>query len=135
LDGCRNIPIRPTPNADSDQTPAHRDLGHSRWEHRSSAYCRCIAAFPLGCDRDGGVLLECGVLAANGGRCPLSDLARHFTTDRADSFDIYLPNWLARHNKDIFGALLVVGELVVLRCWLRAKAASTPRPGGREPHG
>jgi len=53
------------------------------------------------------VLLECGVLAANGGRCPLSDLARHFTADRADNFDIYLPNWLARHNKSIFGALFV----------------------------
>ena len=28
------------------------------------------------------VLLECGVLAVNGGRCPLSDLAGRFTDDR-----------------------------------------------------
>lgn len=33
-------------------------------------------------------------------------------------FDIYLPNWLARRNKLIFGALFVAGELFVLGCWL-----------------
>ena len=69
----------------------------------------------------GIVLLECSVLAANGGRCPLSDLAARFTDDRAHNFDIYLPNWLAQHNKVIFGALFVAGELVVLGCWLRER--------------
>ncbi len=34
----------------------------------------------------------CGVLAANGGRCPLSDLAARYTDERASNFDIYLPN-------------------------------------------
>ena len=67
------------------------------------------------------VLLECGVLAANGGRCPLSDLARQFTANSADNFDIYLPDWLARHNKGIFGTLFIAGELVVLRCWLKER--------------
>jgi len=33
----------------------------------------------------GLVLLECGVLALNGGRCPLSDLAARFTNDRANT--------------------------------------------------
>ncbi len=45
------------------------------------------------------VLLECGLLAANGGRCPLSDLAARHTDERASNFDIYLPKWLASHNK------------------------------------
>jgi hypothetical protein len=72
----------------------------------------------------GLVLLECGVLAVNGGRCPLSDLAARFTDSNADNFDIYLPNWLARHNKAIFGVLFVAGELVVLGCWLRERYAS-----------
>src|SRR6266699_3951165 len=58
----------------------------------------------------GLVLLECGVLAVNPGRCPLSDLAKQFTADRADNFDIYLPNWLAQHNKGIFGVLFIAGE-------------------------
>jgi len=69
----------------------------------------------------GFVLLECGVLALNGGRCPLTDLAAKFTADRASNFDIYLPDWLAEHNKVIFGVLFVAGELVVLGCWLRER--------------
>src|SRR4051794_9594082 len=51
------------------------------------------------------VLLECAVLACNGGRCPLTDLASRYTEGRCANFDIYLPEWLARHNKTIFGAL------------------------------
>jgi hypothetical protein len=40
------------------------------------------------------VLLECGVLAVNGGRCPLSDLAARFTDERASNFE-HLPPELA----------------------------------------
>ena len=32
------------------------------------------------------ILLECGVLAANGGRCPLTDLAARYTADRQAYF-------------------------------------------------
>jgi len=67
------------------------------------------------------VLVECGVLAVNGGRCPLTDVAARYTLDRGPNFDIYLPNWLARYNKVIFGSLFVFGELVVVWCW-RASA-------------
>lgn len=63
------------------------------------------------------VLVECGVLAVNGGRCPLTDLAASHTIDRNPNFDIYLPSWLAEHNKVIFGSLFVLGELVFLWCW------------------
>ena len=72
------------------------------------------------------VLVECGVLALNHGRCPMSDLAQQFTTDHADNFDIYLPNWLARHNKEVFGVLFLAGELVVLRCWLGNRNVRRP---------
>ena len=73
------------------------------------------------------VVLECVVLAVNGGRCPLSDLAARFTADRAPSFDIYLPNWLAERNKAIFGALFIAGELVVFGCWLRERHTASMR--------
>ena len=63
------------------------------------------------------VLVECAVLAANRGRCPLTDLAARHTEERADNFDIYLPLWLARHNKTIFGTLFVAGELFTLWRW------------------
>jgi hypothetical protein len=38
------------------------------------------------------IVAECAVLVPNKGRCPLTNLAARFTEDRADNFDIYLPN-------------------------------------------
>jgi hypothetical protein len=64
------------------------------------------------------ILVECGVLALNGGRCPLTDWAGRCTNERGDNFDIFLPEWLARWNKAIFGTLFVVNELIVLWCRL-----------------
>ena len=59
------------------------------------------------------------MLALNTGRCSLTNLAARFTEDRADNFDIYLPNWVAGHNKEIFGTLFVVNGLIVLWFWLK----------------
>ena len=67
------------------------------------------------------ILIEIIVLLANGWRCPLTDLAAKYTADRAPNFDIYMPNWLARHNKTIFGALFLVNEAILLAEWLRAR--------------
>jgi len=64
------------------------------------------------------VLIECAVLALNGGRCPLTDVARRYTDEQKANFDIYLPLWLARRNKAIFGTLFVLSELYVLALWL-----------------
>lgn len=55
------------------------------------------------------VAVEVLVLAFNRWRCPLTDVAARHTNDRRDNFDIYLPEWLARHNKVIFGTLYVAG--------------------------
>jgi hypothetical protein len=87
----------------------------------------CILAIPvLASTRDfrwaftltAVILLECAVLAANRGRCPMTDWAARFTDNRADNFDIYLPMWLARYNKAIFGTLFVVNEIIVVSLWL-----------------
>lgn len=59
----------------------------------------------------GFVFIEVTVLAANRLRCPLTDLAARYTTDRQDNFDIYLPLYLARHNKMIFGVLYLAGTV------------------------
>ncbi len=64
------------------------------------------------------ILFECALLAVNRGRCPLTDLAARFTSDRSAEFDIYLPRWLAQHNKTLFGSLFAVNELIVLWRWL-----------------
>lgn len=64
------------------------------------------------------VFVEVLVLAVNRWRCPLTGVAARFTDDRCENFDIYLPVWLARHNKAIFGSLFVAGLLLTLARWL-----------------
>ena len=55
------------------------------------------------------VMIEVAVLFANRMRCPLTDVAARYTSDRRDNFDIYLPLWLASYNKHIFGTLFAMG--------------------------
>jgi len=63
------------------------------------------------------VLLEVLVLAMNRLRCPLTAVAARYTPERQDNFDIYLPLWLARYNKEIFGSAYVLGVLYTLAAW------------------
>lgn len=90
-------------------------------------FTACIVAIPFAGARSqflwaailtGLVLVECAILAVNRDRCPLTDLAGRHTEDRTDNFDIYLPLWLARRNKTIFGTLFAVGKLYVLGRWV-----------------
>lgn len=64
----------------------------------------------------GFVFLEVLVLLLNRMRCPLTDVAARYTSAREDNFDIYLPLWLARNNKRVFGGLYVLG--VVYTGWV-----------------
>ena len=66
------------------------------------------------------VFVECAVLVVNRWRCPLTSVADRYTTDRRANFDIYLPEWLARHNKTIFGAIYLVGIVFALAHWVFA---------------
>lgn len=63
------------------------------------------------------VLVEGAVLLANGWRCPLTSLAARFTEERHDNFDIYLPAWLAKHNKAIFSVVFAIGATFALGNW------------------
>jgi len=63
------------------------------------------------------VLVEILILVVNRWRCPLTDVAARYTTDRRDNFDIFLPELLARHNKLIFGALFIAGLIYTLIAW------------------
>ena len=62
----------------------------------------------------GLVMLESAVLIINKWRCPLTPMAMKYTSDRSDNFDIYLPRWIARHNKLIFGLIFMVALLLVI---------------------
>jgi len=79
-----------------------------RGEYRAAAWLAAVVAG------------EVAVLAFNNGRCPLTSLAARYTADRRDNFDICLPQWLARHNKLIFGTLYVTGVALALVRWARA---------------
>jgi len=63
------------------------------------------------------VAVEVGILAVNGLRCPLTDVAARYTDERSPNFDIYLPRWLAQYNKEIFGPLYLFGILLTLYQW------------------
>lgn len=62
----------------------------------------------------GLIILEGVVLKFNSGSCPLTPIAAQYTNKRDDNFDIFLPNWLARHNKIIFSAIWLLGVVVVI---------------------
>ena len=45
--------------------------------------------------------------------CPLTLIARNYSNSQKDNFDIFLPNWLAKHNKLFFTSIYIVGLLIV----------------------
>lgn len=56
----------------------------------------------------GLIVLESLVLLINRWTCPLTPIAGRYTTDRSDNFDIYLPSFIARYNKQIFSVLFAL---------------------------
>lgn len=81
-------------------------------------FAACVLGIPVAAAMGrislAGVLIavvgvEVMILAANKWKCPLTNVAAKYTDDRSDNFDIYLPLWLARYNKQIFGPLYVAG--------------------------
>lgn len=62
----------------------------------------------------GFVVAEGVVLLLNKGRCPLTDIAARYTDKRDDSFDIFLPECLAKNNKLIFGSIWLLSLALVL---------------------
>lgn len=55
------------------------------------------------------VAVEALVLLLNRWACPLTAVAYRYTDGREPNADIYLPRWLARHNKTIFTPLYLLG--------------------------
>lgn len=50
--------------------------------------------------------------------CPLTILARRYSSSPKDNFDIYLPNWLAKYNKLIYTTFFVIILIGVLYRYL-----------------
>lgn len=78
------------------------------------------ARFTMAAALSGIVALEGLVLLLNRRRCPLTIVAARYTDDRRANFDIWLPEWLARHNQSIFTALYLAGVAFALIRWRSA---------------
>ncbi len=64
----------------------------------------------------GLIFLETFVLVVNKWACPLTIIAKRTKSDWKDGDDIFLPKWLAKHNKEIFGTIFLIGfSLVIMR--------------------
>jgi len=59
--------------------------------------------FGVGC-----IVIEWIVLLIYKWQCPLTIAARKYSGSKKENFDIYLPNWLAKHNKEIYVTFFVV---------------------------
>jgi hypothetical protein len=90
----------------------------------------CIAAIPVLTWRGelrgatwfvGIVLVEVLVLLINRWSCPLTPIAARYTEDRRANFDIFLPEWLARTNKEVFGGLYLAGVVYLIVRWWAAR--------------
>jgi len=79
------------------------------WTHRYRA-----AAWLIGI-----VAVEAIIVLVNGWKCPLTAVAARYTSDRRDNFDIFLPVWIARYNKLVFGALYICGATLTAYLWVR----------------
>ena len=115
--------------ADLPRTPASLRIVKALHTLAWAFFAGCILAIPVlawrGLFDSVGVLavfvfIEIAVLVANEWRCPLTNVAARYTDDRSDNFDIFLPLWLARHNKLIFGWLFAIVFVFALALWLRS---------------
>jgi hypothetical protein len=50
--------------------------------------------------------------------CPLTVVARKYSDSTKDNFDIYLPNWLARHNKLIYSIIVGIILIILFFRWI-----------------
>lgn len=62
----------------------------------------------------GFILLEGLILLIFRWTCPLTLFARKYSSSEKDNFDIYLPNWLAKHTKTIYTGLSIIMLIVTV---------------------
>ena len=46
--------------------------------------------------------------------CPVTIMARKYSDSQEPNFDIYLPNWLAKYNKEIYTSIVVVAVIILI---------------------
>ena len=62
----------------------------------------------------GLILLEGIILIVFKKMCPITLIARKFSNSQQDNFDIYLPNWLAKYNKEIYSIIVLIAIVILV---------------------
>ena len=62
--------------------------------------------------------IETVVFVGNGFRCPLTRLAVEYGAEKGYAFDTFLPERVTRHTFRVFGALMVMGLLLLALRWI-----------------
>ena len=62
----------------------------------------------------GLIVIEGIVLIVFKSICPVTLMARKYSNSTKDNFDIYLPNWLARHNKKIYSVIVIIAIIILI---------------------
>jgi hypothetical protein len=62
----------------------------------------------------GFILLEGLVLVVFKKICPVTIMARKYSDSQEPNFDIYLPKWLARWNKEIYTTIVLIAVVILV---------------------
>lgn len=121
------LPARPRPDAVAAIKTAHT----LAWASIEACVLYVLyAGFAGRTDRRAGIaaVVVCGeslVFAANGFRCPLTELAERYGAERGSVTDIYLPKWFAQKIPAIHVPLLVLMTYLHARNLRRPRRAPT----------
>lgn len=62
----------------------------------------------------GLVLMEGILLLIFKSVCPVTLIARKYSNSDKHNFDIYLPNWLAKYNKEIYTTIFLISITILI---------------------
>jgi hypothetical protein len=62
----------------------------------------------------GMVMIEGMILLAYRWTCPMTLMARKYSDSGKHNFDIFLPEWVARYNKNIFMAIFFLSMVILV---------------------
>jgi hypothetical protein len=60
------------------------------------------------------VILEGIILILNGWNCPITLISQKYSRNITVGFDIFIPIWLAKHNKTIFMAIFLLSIIIAI---------------------
>jgi len=60
------------------------------------------------------IILEVIILIVFKKACPVTLIAWKYSDSQKDNFDIYLLNWLAKYNKEIYAVIVLIAVVILI---------------------